>query len=84
MGGSPDTTDPLTLAIAPPPDETPEARDIRLREEAEATRRNDEIEEQLKAEKGELRKKKGIVRVLLLGQAESGTSGGMLFVVECH
>jgi hypothetical protein len=73
MGGSIDVHDPLALAIAPPPDETPDERDERLRVEAAATARSDEIDDMLKLERAELKKKKGVVKVLLLGQAESGT-----------
>lgn len=65
--------DPLTLAIAPPPDETPEQAAIRLAAEAQALKVNDEIEEELKAERL-ARKKRNTVKVLLLGQSESGTS----------
>ncbi|TFK72359.1 G-alpha-domain-containing protein [Pluteus cervinus] len=64
--------DPLTLALAPPAGETPEQRQVREAAEAEAKRRSDEIDEQIKREKdGEKRKKKP-VKLLLLGQSESG------------
>lgn len=67
-----ESIDPLTLACAPPADETPEEREVRLYQEAEAKRVSDAIDDELKAERAELRKKKRIVKVLLLGQAESG------------
>lgn len=63
--------DPLTLAIAPPIDETPDQRLARELAEAEAKRRNDEIDEQLRRER-ESGKKKKPVKLLLLGQSESG------------
>ncbi|EGO03015.1 hypothetical protein SERLA73DRAFT_84941 [Serpula lacrymans var. lacrymans S7.3] len=66
--------DPLALAIAPPPNESPEERQVRESAEAEATRINNEIDEQLRLEKVALRKKKRPVKVLLLGQSESGKS----------
>ena len=69
-----DTIDPLTLAIAPPENETDEERALRERTEAEARRVSDEIDEQLRAEKNAMRKKTKPVKVLLLGQSESGTS----------
>jgi hypothetical protein len=64
--------DPLAAAIAPPPDETPDARAARLRAEAEARRISDEIDEQLKQERASRRKQRPCVKVLLLGQSESG------------
>lgn len=63
--------DPLSLAIQPPPNETPEQRDSRLQAEALARRISNDIDEELKAEKAAL-KKKPPVKVLLLGQSESG------------
>ncbi|PPR03787.1 hypothetical protein CVT26_005785, partial [Gymnopilus dilepis] len=64
--------DPLALAIAPPPDETLEQRLVREAAEAEAKRISDEIDEQLKREKENERKKRKPVKLLLLGQSESG------------
>ncbi|EMD34917.1 heterotrimeric G-protein alpha subunit [Gelatoporia subvermispora B] len=72
MGRSIDE-DPLSLAIAPPPNETTEEREVRLKAEAEARKISDRIDEQLKAERAALKKKKPI-KVLLLGQSESGKS----------
>ncbi|TDL27757.1 heterotrimeric G protein alpha subunit [Rickenella mellea] len=67
--------DPLTLAIAPPSDETPEQRAIRLREEEDAKQISDEIDRQIEADAAELkRKRKAVIKVLLLGQSESGKS----------
>ena len=67
-----DNDDPLYLAIAPPPKETPDAKEARLRAEARARKISEEIDESLKAERAAL-KKKPPVKVLLLGQSESGT-----------
>ncbi|KAJ8690482.1 hypothetical protein PTI98_011907 [Pleurotus ostreatus] len=64
--------DPLTLAMSPPPNETPEERQAREAREAEAQRISDEIDEQIRKEKEARRKKKRPVKVLLLGQSESG------------
>lgn len=66
--------DPLAAAIAPPPNETPAARSVRLRAEAEARRVSDEIDEELKAERAARRRQRPFVKVLLLGQSESGKS----------
>ena len=73
MGAPPDD-DPLALAIAPPPDETAEQREARLSAEAEAKIVSERIDEQLKAERAAQRKRSQTVKVLLLGQSESGAS----------
>ncbi|KAF9261998.1 G-alpha-domain-containing protein [Marasmius fiardii PR-910] len=64
--------DPLTRAILPPLNESPEARQARERAEAEAKRINDEIDEQLKKERDNEKRRKKPVKLLLLGQSESG------------
>ncbi|KAG2078461.1 G-alpha-domain-containing protein [Suillus decipiens] len=64
--------DPLTLAIAPPKDETPQEREIREQAEIEARRTSEVIDEQIRQERAALKKKKKSVKVLLLGQSESG------------
>ncbi|KAJ3562857.1 hypothetical protein NP233_g9319 [Leucocoprinus birnbaumii] len=64
--------DPLTLALLPPPDETPEQRAVREAAEAEAKRVSDEIDEQIKRERENERRRKRPVKLLLLGQSESG------------
>ncbi|KAJ7270675.1 guanine nucleotide binding protein, alpha subunit [Mycena haematopus] len=63
--------DPLTAALAPPPNETPAERDARERSEAEAKRISDEIDALLRRER-EAEKKRKPVKLLLLGQSESG------------
>ena len=64
--------DPLTLALRPPPFETEEERDIRLREEAEAKETSDKIDEDIKLEKQRLQKAKGNVKVYI--SSRFGTS----------
>ena len=71
MGRSLEDIDPLAAACAPPPNETPQEKDARERREAEARRVSEEIDEQIRIEKA-ARKKKKPVKVLLLGQSESG------------
>lgn len=66
--------DPLTLAIAPPPNEKPAVRQARELAELEACRVSNEIDNRIRAEKAALKKKKKPVKVLLLGQSESGAS----------
>lgn len=63
--------DPLDAALRPPIDETPEEKVQRLAQEAEARRVSHEIDEDIKRERT-LRKKRQIVKLLLLGQSESG------------
>lgn len=64
--------DPLALALAPPRNETPEEKETRERAELEARRISDGIDEQIRQERAALKKKKKPVKVLLLGQSESG------------
>ena len=56
--------DPLTRAMAPPPDETIQERDARIHREREAKRVSDEIDEELR--KGHKKGPKP-VKILLLG-----------------
>lgn len=72
MGGL-DNGDPLAFITAPPPDETPEQRMVREANEMKAQEVSDRIDDQIKVDKAALKKGKGIVKVLLLGQSESGT-----------
>ncbi|KAH7924380.1 guanine nucleotide binding protein, alpha subunit [Leucogyrophana mollusca] len=65
--------DPLDEALRPPFDESDEERAIRLAEEAEAKRISQAIDESIRAER-QSQKKRSIVRLLLLGQSESGKS----------
>ncbi|KAL5514592.1 hypothetical protein ACEPAG_1908 [Sanghuangporus baumii] len=69
-----DPTDPLSRLLAPPPDESPEARTARQKREADAKKRSDEIDARLAAENAARRKKGAPIKVLLLGQSESGKS----------
>ncbi|KIP06671.1 hypothetical protein PHLGIDRAFT_106742 [Phlebiopsis gigantea 11061_1 CR5-6] len=73
MGHASDV-DPLTQALAPPPDETDEQRAERLQKEERARRVSDEIDEQIRQERAALKKQKRPIKVLLLGQSESGKS----------
>lgn len=66
--------DPLAIFTAPPADETPEQKLLREAREVEAKRVSDEIDEGLKEDRAVMRREKEVVKVLLLGQAESGMS----------
>jgi guanine nucleotide-binding protein subunit alpha len=73
MRASTDDEDPLAAALRPPPDESPEAKSIRLSREEEAARVSQAIDESIRVER-QTNKKNRVVRVLLLGQSESGKS----------
>ncbi|EKM78820.1 hypothetical protein AGABI1DRAFT_114397 [Agaricus bisporus var. burnettii JB137-S8] len=66
--------DPISEALRPPSTETEAERIARLSAEADAKRVSDKIDEDLREERERLRRKKGDVKLLLLGQAESGKS----------
>ncbi|TFK38865.1 guanine nucleotide binding protein, alpha subunit [Crucibulum laeve] len=66
--------DPFSSLLLPPANETAEEKALREQHELEAQRTSDRIDEQIKLERAALKKQKGIVRVLLLGQSESGKS----------
>ncbi|KAJ2916329.1 hypothetical protein MD484_g4102, partial [Candolleomyces efflorescens] len=57
--------DPLDKAMAPPPNETPEEREKRLADEAEAQRRSDAIDEELNRQRL-AEKRESHIRILLL------------------
>ncbi|KAG7441315.1 G-alpha-domain-containing protein [Guyanagaster necrorhizus] len=67
------TDDPFDEALKPPVDESPEDRELRIAREEEARRVSLAIDASIKAER-QARRKKRIVRLLLLGQSESGKS----------
>lgn len=63
--------DPFDEFLKPPPGETHEQRITRLTREEEASKISMAIDASIKVER-QLRKKMRIVRLLLLGQSESG------------
>jgi len=67
-------TDPFEAALRPPPGETPTQRDARILAEHLAKQASDAIDEQLRVERAELKRSTPDVRILLLGQSESGKS----------
>lgn len=69
-----DATDPLAVISAPPPDESSHERAAREEREAEAQRISDLIDDEIRAERAIRKKEEGIVKILLLGQSESGKS----------
>ncbi|KAF5391604.1 hypothetical protein D9757_002532 [Collybiopsis confluens] len=66
--------DPLSEALKPPESETDFERQLRIERETDAKRVSEQIDEQLRMERENLKRKSGDVKLLLLGQAESGKS----------
>ncbi|EAU83189.1 guanine nucleotide-binding protein alpha-1 subunit [Coprinopsis cinerea okayama7 len=66
--------DPISAALKPSPTETELERQARLEAEAEAKRISEQIDDDLREERERLKRRKGDVKLLLLGQAESGKS----------
>ncbi|KAH9941235.1 G-alpha-domain-containing protein [Epithele typhae] len=66
--------DPLAYVMAPPPNESEEERQARLAAEAEAKRISDAIDEELQRQAKSERRGPRPVKILLLGQSESGKS----------
>ncbi|KAJ3537053.1 hypothetical protein NMY22_g5760 [Coprinellus aureogranulatus] len=70
-------SDPIAWSVhtRAPPHETPQERALRLEQEVQAKKRSDAIDDELRRERERTRKEaKGVVKVLLLGQSESGKS----------
>jgi len=61
--------DPLTNAIKPPPDETPEEWQRRLRLEQDAKAVSDSIDEKLDSQRAAERNGQKPVKILLLGES---------------
>ncbi|KAH0833062.1 hypothetical protein J3R83DRAFT_12053 [Lanmaoa asiatica] len=55
--------DPLSIALRPPPTESEADRQVRLRQEAEARRISEQIDEELRIEREKLKKSKSDVKV---------------------
>ncbi|KAF8348185.1 guanine nucleotide-binding protein alpha-4 subunit [Amanita rubescens] len=64
-----DDDDPLTKALTPPPNETLDQRDARLKAEKEAQLRSDAIDEEINRQRVAEKKESHCVRVLLLGKS---------------
>src|ERR1700676_620377 len=69
-----DPNDPLSILLAPPPNETVEECRIREANESKARKVSLRIDEELKADKAAMKKRKSSMNVLVLGQSESGMS----------
>ncbi|OJT02797.1 Guanine nucleotide-binding protein alpha-4 subunit [Trametes pubescens] len=66
--------DPLAWVMAPPPNESEEQRAARLAAEAEAKRISDAIDDELQRQAKQEKRGPKPVKILLLGQSESGKS----------
>ncbi|KAJ3747882.1 guanine nucleotide binding protein, alpha subunit [Lentinula detonsa] len=78
-----DDWDPLTNAISPPPDESAQEREDRIKQELEAKQKSDAIDEDLNRQRVLERKGPKPVRVLLLGMCE-GKSTFLKFFKLMH
>lgn len=79
--GQVDLSDPFHSITAPPVNETAEERLNREDAEAKAKQISDKIDDILKKEK-EARRKDSVIRILLLGQAESGKQALKFLLLE--
>lgn len=68
----PGPADPFHELMQPPPDETSAQKTARLKRELDAQRVSDSIDEDIKQERAIAKKRRDVIKVLLLGQAESG------------
>jgi tRNA U34 5-carboxymethylaminomethyl modifying GTPase MnmE/TrmE len=69
-----DPTDPLARVTAPPPGETPEQREERIKAEQAAKAHSDRIDEALAKSAAHEKRRRKANKLLLLGQADSGKS----------
>ena len=63
----PDPDDPLSQALQPPPNESPEERAARLRQQEEAIRISKEIDDEIAQAKKAYERRKKAIKILLLG-----------------
>lgn len=68
-----DDSDPFYEMMKAPANETPSQATARLKRELDAQNISDQIDEEIRNHRAQLKKEKNIIKVLLLGQAESGT-----------
>jgi hypothetical protein len=80
----PGPTDPFHELMQAPPDETPAQKTARLKRESDAQRVSDGIDEDIKQERAMVRKKTNIIKVLFLGQAESGEQPSWMLLASSH
>ncbi|KAJ7717013.1 guanine nucleotide binding protein, alpha subunit [Mycena metata] len=61
--------DPIAAALAPPPNESPEERASRVKQEGAAKKVSDEIDEQLNRERQQVKRQPKPLQILLLGKS---------------
>lgn len=64
--------DPLDVFTLPPPNESPSDRLVREKLEQDATERSRSIDAELKVAKAAMKQHKKAVKILMLGQSQSG------------
>ncbi|KAJ7764188.1 guanine nucleotide binding protein, alpha subunit [Mycena maculata] len=69
-----DSEDPIAAAIAPPENESPQERQLRILKEHTAKQVSDGIDEEITRERQQAKRESKPVKILLLGQSESGKS----------
>jgi hypothetical protein len=74
MGNHPIDIDPLTLALQPPPGETPQQKVERLRVEEEAGRISSLIDDQIRVDRTRLKRAANAHKILLLGTLQRRVS----------
>ena len=65
---APDPDDPLSAALQPPPDESPDDRVVRLRRQDEAARVSREIDDEIAQARKAYDRRKKAIKILLLGE----------------
>ena len=65
---APDPDDPLSAALQPPPNESPEDRAARIRQQEEAVRISREIDDEIAIAKRAFDRRKKAIKILLLGE----------------
>jgi guanine nucleotide-binding protein subunit alpha len=73
--------DPFAIFLGPPGGETSSERAIREAREAEAKKRSEAIDEELRTEKQtRIRTSRGLLKAVLIGDSRSGTSTPLISV----
>ncbi|KZT65499.1 G-protein alpha subunit [Daedalea quercina L-15889] len=69
-----DPDDPLSKALQPPPDESPDDRARRIQQQKDAQAISHSIDQDIQESRKAFERRKKAIKILLLGQAESGKS----------
>lgn len=74
--------DPLARALQPPPDESPDQRELREQMQREASRISSEIDDDIQEARKVYERRKKAIKILLLG--ESSRVVGFALVLVCN